>query len=67
MTLLVAISPKHRKSHDIVDLIEGRLPDTVQRRHYDSNDYMDGLYGELSLSVSDSCDRLNNTPILGLQ
>ena len=41
MTLLVVIFPKHRKPRDIVDLIEGRLPDTVQRRHYDSNDYMD--------------------------
>ena len=30
-----------RIDHDIVDLIENRLPDTVQRRHYDSNDYMD--------------------------
>jgi integrase len=30
-----------RIDRDIVDLIEGRLPNTVQRRHYDSNDYMD--------------------------
>lgn len=30
-----------RIDRDIVDLIEGRLPDSVQRRHYDSNEYMD--------------------------
>ena len=41
MTLLSVIFPKHRKPRDIVDLIENRLPDTVQRRHYDSNEYMD--------------------------
>ena len=30
-----------RIDRDIVDLIEGRLPTDVQRKHYDSHDYLD--------------------------